>query len=1338
MNNSKQTRRNIYNSKPTLRKLTLVLSSAITIVVTSNASYAVPWKTEPKGLGSVSLEPVGSGMYNWVTMPRTAQLPQATIYKTDNIDKTQTNDWASSVVFNKYSEALYAHPVAYRATSEGFEISNPPLESSSDGDNMGERSVKRVHEGNVDLVIKPSTFSPADARADKISDWAYDIVMANGNNSMKATIAHGSPYSFYQFDGAQPQVILKRGTSMHVVGNTTGKTLLIKVRDNVENKNNYYGLYAAQGTSWNIAATQINVQLPSDKNYFTVALLPSANTDADALNYMAEYEEYAYNVITDTRVEWNFQAATSDVITTYTVTTDKKDQSKPNGTIFSLYPHQQRAFNGNTLPFQYQTIRGTMTTTAGNSFTTSRKYSGILPSMPPLKEQSSVDTLTQHLGDYYGYGVNLNPKFVQPGVDGSNSGWDTYWMGKNLGRLSNLLSIADTLDDNNSEVTEMTDTMLDELKGQLEYWFQADKYDSNGAVENNYFYYNENWGTLIGYPASYFSDSQLNDHHFHYGYFIYAAAQVALRDPQWAQQSNWGAMVNELINDIASSDRSESRYPFLRNFDPYEGHTWASGHANYAESTGYDLVGGNNSESSSESLNAWAAIIMWGEATANTELRDLGIYLYTTEVAAVNAYWFNIYGDLDADRQAVNYPNNDASRVWGGRYDHSTWWTEDPIQTHAINWLPITGASLYLGTDTDFVQSNYDAMMSAFAAWDGSSSQGATVKVEEQWQDLRAEYLAMADPQAALNIWKDSNEEIDPAVGIEFGESRAHTYHWIKTFDDYGAANLTITPVNHTMGAVFTKNGVNTYTAYNMTSAKLVVNFSDGKCIEVAAHSMGAGNGSGVTCTALGATPPTNVTSISASNITNTSYTLNWPAANDESGIAHYELIINGVVQLVNGLTYNGIGLPLSDYSVAIVAVNNTGVKSLVAASTDFQLLASNNNTLPTDVASISATNITETSFDLNWSAAIDKSGIAYYELTLNGETHQVNGLTYRGGGEPSSTHNAAVIAVDNEGQKSLIAATTSFKLNAKTSPISDYISENSNGDLIYTVTYPQAMSNAQLFVRKNNDGFYILASSMGAANDNGDGSFTYTFIHPASYYNSGDQVYVRFYSHNPQVGQVFSPGPGDNVWSEAYTVGSSTIEPTPPSNVTKLTAENISHNSYQLTWATASDEAGIAHYELTINGNVQIVNGNSYTGSGAPLSNHSVAIVAVDNTGVKSVTASTLSLQLLDQPEIPSSGYISKAPNGDVVYTTTYPQAMSQAQLFVRKNTDSFYILAAGMGQSVTNANGSVTYTFTHQASHYSTGDDIYVRFYSYNPQVGQVFSPGPGDNVWSAAFSY
>ena len=74
------------------------------------------------------------------------------------------------------------------------------------------------------------------------------------------------------------------------------------------------------------------------------------------------------------------------------------------------------------------------------------------------------------------------------------------------------------------------------------------------------FYYNDTWSTLIGYPAGHGQDYNVNDHHFHWGYFIHAASFVEQFNPGWSNQ--WGDMVNYLIRDAASSDREDSLFPF--------------------------------------------------------------------------------------------------------------------------------------------------------------------------------------------------------------------------------------------------------------------------------------------------------------------------------------------------------------------------------------------------------------------------------------------------------------------------------------------------------------------------------------------------------------------------------------------------------------------------------------------------------------------------------------------------------------------------------------------------------------------------------------------------------
>ena len=75
-------------------------------------------------------------------------------------------------------------------------------------------------------------------------------------------------------------------------------------------------------------------------------------------------------------------------------------------------------------------------------------------------------------------------------------------------------------------------------------------------------------------------------------------------------------------------------FPYIRCFDKYAGHSWASGDANFAD--------GNNQESSSESLNAWYGMMLWGEATGDKTVRDTGLSLFNTERTAVEEYWFDV------------------------------------------------------------------------------------------------------------------------------------------------------------------------------------------------------------------------------------------------------------------------------------------------------------------------------------------------------------------------------------------------------------------------------------------------------------------------------------------------------------------------------------------------------------------------------------------------------------------------------------------------------------------------------------------------------------------------
>ena len=125
-----------------------------------------------------------------------------------------------------------------------------------------------------------------------------------------------------------------------------------------------------------------------------------------------------------------------------------------------------------------------------------------------------------------------------------------------MNRLIQTARIAEQLGD-----SEAVNTIVATIKERLEDWLS---YQNNEVAF--LFYYNSNWSTLFGYPAGHGQDNNINDHHFHWGYFIHAAAFMEQYEPGWANQ--WGEMVNHLVRDAASPNRNDSLFRFCETLVP--------------------------------------------------------------------------------------------------------------------------------------------------------------------------------------------------------------------------------------------------------------------------------------------------------------------------------------------------------------------------------------------------------------------------------------------------------------------------------------------------------------------------------------------------------------------------------------------------------------------------------------------------------------------------------------------------------------------------------------------------------------------------------------------------
>lgn len=723
--------------------------------------------------------------------------------------KVPTNDWWSSLAWTDKEMPQFPHPLAVQPKPQGLRIAYPGSKITANKSGI----FGAMPGGGDDLILSLAGVEKFPAPVvDGWSDWFVTALFEDGAKKLRVSYGHGSPYVYATCEGASPRVVF---SAAPMVWSGDAKSSVLGVRIGDRN----YGFFAPTGATWKGIGTAI-FEAETAKGYYSAAVLPDSTAETLAL-----FAKHAHAHVTDTRVEWAYGEATQAVKSTFTFVTTPREGTEI-GTVFALYPHQWRYTTTPLLAQIYGSVRGMMKVGVGNNFSTTMTFPGVLPWLPdtgaiPKDELSKliIEQAARALPDKFG---------------------DTYWEGKHLGHISTASAIADAtgLSDHGSALRER-------LKKRLEAWFTA--VDSEGNPKSKgVFAYDSVWGTLIGYPASFGSDKELNDHHFHYGYFLKAAAEVARRDPAWASDPKWGTMLKALVRDIANPSRDDAQFPFMRAMDVYAGHSWASGHSRFGD--------GNNNESSSEAINAWAGIVLLGEAIGDKPLRDLGAWLLTTELSAIEDYWFGVHGDTFPQE----YPASVVTMVWGGKGANATWFSADPEMVHGINWLPITGASLYLGRYPDYAKKNYAALVRENLADDIEKAEKAAARGSSKsrpapprglyagklaptdgtnwsaWADIIWMYRALTDPADALAQYQ-SAVEAEKAGGkfpLEAGNSRLALAHWIQTLNHLGQVDRTVT-ADTSLYAVFSRAGKRVHVAYNSTGKLRTVKFSDGVTITV-------------------------------------------------------------------------------------------------------------------------------------------------------------------------------------------------------------------------------------------------------------------------------------------------------------------------------------------------------------------------------------------------------------------------------------------------------------------------------------------------------------------------
>src|SRR5258708_1835886 len=593
-----------------------------------------------------------------------------------------SNQWYSSL-FTAKPESIFAFPLAYKVTSAGLGFSYPDVKKTPN-------TIFGSYDEDFSVGFASDLGKP---KVTAVGDFSVGVTVTNSKNEiMSFTLAHGIPFTAIHTTGKTVVITFPNTYTLYDQNQPIAASAKSLVTDSfvITAKNHSYLISLDKKTNITLEKTIISLDNPTK---IFVGLL-------DDKSHYEAFKAIANTEVTGTQAEPTITV--NKVKRTYTVATTEE------APLVALFPHQNDTLGTAQSEIgSYATIRGVMRLVKTNTFITS-----IAKTVPSDSFQKTTRNQTEVIDQ-------IKKDITDVMKDGNKPNSGDYYLGTWLGKVDNLLLLADVYDLQNEKTN---------LLQFVEPIFQQ----SLGG-----FHYDTTKTSLIADKPE-FGNENLNDHHFHYGYYIRTGAVLSKFDPQFANKIKDG--VNAMLADIATTNRDNSKYPYIRNFDVYESHSWADGMGATPD--------GNNQESSSEAVNAWYGVYLWSKTTNNADLEKYALYLYNSEILGAKYYWFDTTGIYTKP-----YNHTIGTIVWCGKVDFSTWFSPETNMKYGIELLPFTPASSYLGTFPDFTKYDDD-----FRTSGGDETMS--------WGDLLVMWKSFYNPTQALQVK-------DKATKLEGNNTRA-------------------------------------------------------------------------------------------------------------------------------------------------------------------------------------------------------------------------------------------------------------------------------------------------------------------------------------------------------------------------------------------------------------------------------------------------------------------------------------------------------------------------------------------------------------------------------------
>ncbi|CAM9110958.1 unnamed protein product [Scytosiphon promiscuus] len=506
------------------------------------------------------------------------------------------------------------------------------------------------------------------------AEVTFSSTMVDG--SMMTWFVRGMAYTTVMYDSYTPEV-----SSIHAIIRVNGNGVS---DETITSSDGRFVLELNDGTTWILYSSDSSLEfvfVTSEEDgspsvlqatapmsgTLRVTRVPYAASDAKYDEAVALFDQYSGSYPTKATLR-SWIRTTNKNRGRYRI--DWTTAGDGSGLLHYALPHHQNQVTGNsggrTGIFLASPTKGDMELFTGTRWTVAINdlpdFEWV-PSMSAITDSAQMGWIT-----YY-----LEAEIPVPLVRDTVAGGSVYFGAKHLMAYAQLCLVAAELGRD-----DLMETCLDQVEGSFDEYLQH----TNG----NALVYDTVWGGVIGEQgledengSADFYASYYNDHHFHYSYLINVAAVLAHLRPSWIDDTKveW---VNTLIRDVNSPDVSDPYFPQFRAFDWFSGHSWARGLL-----FAYD---GKDQESTSEDVNFYYAMTMWGIATGNALLEGLGRLQTGVVTRSINEYF--LLKDSNTNHPADFVKNKVTGIFFESKVDYTTWFGDNTEYIHGIQNIPVT------------------------------------------------------------------------------------------------------------------------------------------------------------------------------------------------------------------------------------------------------------------------------------------------------------------------------------------------------------------------------------------------------------------------------------------------------------------------------------------------------------------------------------------------------------------------------------------------------------------------------------------------------------------------